>query len=333
MLPPQGEILVVSTGKRIALELFTIPPPGAHQLGAQPRQRRLYTPHPSENAPRTYSDVQISQHNIALPGDASLATAICPHAEPAPIYVYALCDEPWRVTMFRLWPQRVRDALVRDFSDELDVDAFAAELEGELLDAGAPPGREPGATPRSRGLLERTTFRFHVEPRLGSWITPNVFTHKLVSAPTAPQDQPRMRVLPGCAHALLVGTDADDRALAPRLFNLWTFADMHEPPPRGARWPDDARRGAAAAHERVHELGGTAPPRRDGNAVAPLLSAECVDIRWTFWQSGLVAIAWDDWAGRVCMVSKASPSTLYVLDYAFVPRLGGLSWAFFLRHS
>ncbi|KAI0312791.1 hypothetical protein OF83DRAFT_613457 [Amylostereum chailletii] len=295
ILPPQREILIVRTNSHnkanpITLELFTLPPSDTRLEAVPPRSIRRHW----EEC--LFQDVQISSHGLPLAHDQSVLASLCSHSEPPPIYIYAVTLEPWGMICYRLWPERVVRDQVRSF-----VPGVAA----------------PDHSDQPLPALADTTFRYNVVP-----------AHSLDQvrsriAFNGNDPNQRLRFLAGSVRPLLYGVDIDDRSIAPTLLGLYSYVDLHEPPDSGingqlARWPEDVARRKAAVRELerfAHKE--TSKRRSSQERIAGLTDRvlKCIPM----FDVGLVAIEWEDWTGKLCLVLKGEPAMIYMFEYAHTP--------------
>ncbi|KAI0311084.1 hypothetical protein OF83DRAFT_1177920 [Amylostereum chailletii] len=320
ILPPQREILIVRTNSYnkadpITLELFTLPSSGTRLKAVYARSIKRYW----EGC--YFQDVKISYHGLPLACDQSVLASLCPHAEPPPLYIYTVTLEPWGTACYRLWPERVTREQVRSFVPGVDRDALVAQgVQPDLLIEGEDTHYDlhyplNGVVPS----LADTTFRYHVVP-------PHPRDRiRFKSEFTGDGPNQRLRFLAGSVRPLLYGVDIDDRSIAPTLLGLHAYADLYGPPDsvvdrQLARWPQDlARREAAARVYESFARGEVSKRRNDDQCIVGLVPVDRVQKDIPVFNVGLVAIAWEDWTAKLCLVSQREPTTIYMLEYAHTP--------------
>ncbi|KAI0058452.1 hypothetical protein BV25DRAFT_1919333 [Artomyces pyxidatus] len=359
ILPTQRELLVVRTNDKntrhpVFLEVYRIPCDGEmRDDGSGP---------PPEAKARSWNSiyehgrilqVRISAHGLPHPRDASVHATRKHHAEPPPVSVYMVveADNFWGTRQYRLWPERVPTAGVRDLEPMLSfteaVQLFEAEAEvtipltdlqnllpdsqdGVNLEADTVTSSETGTpaphdamvvtgtpTPNTASgtngtpirasapvPISETTFRFPVRGDNVSRIAYQL------GAP----ERIRLHFLPGVARALVYGTDPEDRTIAPSLKGFYAYTDHFRPPAPDARWPEDGAWRAAAEAECEWADAAMAPrTQKDGAlAVLPILGVRQMHP----FHGGVLAMDWEDCAGKLCFTSGQEPGTVYMLEFA-----------------
>ncbi|TFY68758.1 hypothetical protein EVG20_g3436 [Dentipellis fragilis] len=151
---------------------------------------------------------------------------------------------------------------------------------GTAEDATPPPPPPPPPA-------EETYFRYNMGHNPGDF-TETVFRF------LAPQEQ-KLHVFPGARRSLLIAPTAEDVAADER----WPYdRAQHEAAAADRAWIHTAYKQRALEYP-IHPLN---PP------LAPMFG------------EGLVTAAWDEWSGRLCLVSAKAPRTIDVLNYAWAPR-------------
>jgi len=250
------------------------------------------------------------------------------HAEPLPVSVFVVVQDPWHTVQFRLWPERILKAEVGQFrSDskwqaEMQAAAPAADAEeGEIAavlegnpgngqdDAMAVDELTPPVTPQDQSPqppspppvpLNDTTFRFQL---YGPFF--RIILYKYSANATFGM----LHILPGTNRPLLVGIQAGDQRASPALHDLWAYADLIPPPALHARWPEDGERCVAGEAEHGW-VDATLKSRKSPAAVAQLaLLPHAICKKFSH---GLITIEWGTW-------SMDKPTMIYL--FQFVPML------------
>ncbi|KAI0267454.1 hypothetical protein BC834DRAFT_981840 [Gloeopeniophorella convolvens] len=351
IIAPQRELLVVRNDPKdkkspLALELYRIPDDST--VSSQPANVQVVWPR-SVHTIATGSNlthISISSAPSLIDGEDATA-ALTAHAEPPPVSVYLVMQDPWHTVQFRLWPERVPKAEVGVFRPDTEwqaemqaaLVAAAAAEEGEVEEAiaddddddddddaqddandedtaedamavdaaAAPAAPPPPPPPPPRVPLEDTTFRFQL---YGPFF--KIISYKYSANPALGA----LRILPGTTRPLLVGTQAGDRRATPALHDLWAYADLIPPPAPHARWPEDGGRRAAGEAERGWV--DAALRMRESPAAVAQLPLPPRAVREKF-SRGLVALEWDDWCMAMCAVCIDEPKEIYMFQYVPTP--------------
>ena len=258
------------------------------------------------------------------------AAVLTAHAEPPPVSIFVVMQDPWQTVQFRLWPERIPKAEIGQFRPdnewqaEMQAGAAAgaggeegevvAELEVDPEDAMAVDGDTTPTTsqggspsPLPPVPLKDTTFRFQL---YGPFF--KIISYKYSANATLGT----LRILPGTTRPLLVGIQAGDRRATPALHDLWAYADLVTPPAPHARWPEDQERRAAGEAERGWV--DVALRTRESPAAVAQLALPPRAVREKF-SHGLVAIDWDDWSMNLCGVCVDEPNMIYLFQFAPTP--------------
>jgi len=271
--------------------------------------------------------VSISTVPLSTDGEDA-AVVLMAHAEPPPVLVFVVVQDPWHTVQFRLWLERILKAEVGQFcSDskwqaEMQVAAPAADAEeGEVAavlkgnpgdsqdDAMAVNELTPPITPQDQSPqppllppvpLNNMTFHFQL---YGPFF--KIISYKYSANVTFSM----LRILPGMNWPLLVGIQAGDWCASPALHDLWAYTDLVPPPVLHVRWPEDGK--CCMAGEAEHRwVDTTLKSCESPAAVAQLTLLPCAICKK--FSHGLVVIKWGDW-------SMDKPTMIYL--FQFVPML------------
>ncbi|KAA1474518.1 hypothetical protein DENSPDRAFT_804243 [Dentipellis sp. KUC8613] len=225
----------------------------------------------------------------------SLLDKLNQHIEMPTISVYCIHEDPWQMLHLRLKPRRM--PLHPPPPPPTPVDENGEPIEGTWPPVPPPP--PPVEETIQRYGLMSDSFDY----------TPNHFSGE--------QDR-ALHIFPGATRCLLMGTMIDDRSAHPVPVSFFSYADMDGPTQEDIdadeEWPYDKEQHEAAAAERAWI---DAAYRQRGRS-CPIRSLH-PPLAYMF-EDGVVASAWDEWSGRLCMVPAAEPQKVYVFEYAHAPR-------------
>ncbi|KAA1474527.1 hypothetical protein DENSPDRAFT_841126 [Dentipellis sp. KUC8613] len=275
--------------QRMTLEIFDLPDDGK-DIADFPH---FYEP----SIRNTFTSFSISEY---IPPSTyyhpSLLRKLDQNIEMPHISIFAVMENPWELLQIQLKARRMPLHPQPDLAPGGEGEAEGA--------APAPPPPPPPA--------EQTYFQYTMG------FDPGDFTETLFRF-AAPQNQ-KLHVFAGARRSLLMGTKMDDRTIHPVPVTFLSYADFEPPSAEDLaadeRWPYDRAQHEAAAAERAW-IAAAYKQRSLEYPVQPLNPP----LAHVF-EEGLVAAAWDEWSGRLCLVSAKDPRTLQVLDYAWGPREG-----------
>ncbi|TFY68765.1 hypothetical protein EVG20_g3431 [Dentipellis fragilis] len=293
VLPAQHEILVVRTarwdrtsGGLLSMEMYVLPDKGPSPMQStpfvEPTSIRLH-----EVKDGTFGDVGISGYNTPSSYDGSVLSPLYQHTAPPPLTVYAVVEGQHRIVHCRI--NSLRIPRIRP---DCPID----------WDAESNPSVRPRHGHRWPLSVEETKHIFDISLAK---------VHE--QACSLLQDQ-RIRILPGATRALLVGTAYDDpttEASAVKLYsftNAWPDQNVEEGGHLRWRFDKERRKVIEAQRAWVDAVYGV----RD----RPIALLDVGDNLRESFEKGLVTIAWDEWSGRVCAVSRADPQKVYAFECA-----------------
>ncbi|TFY68769.1 hypothetical protein EVG20_g3429 [Dentipellis fragilis] len=225
----------------------------------------------------------------------SLLRKLSQHIEMPTISIYCIHEDPWQLLHLRLKPRRM--PLHPPPPPPIPVDENGEPVEGAWPPLPSPP-------PPVGETIQRYS------------LTSDGFDYRPIQF-SGEQDR-ALHIFPGATRCLLMGTMMDDRSVHPVPVSFFSYADMDIPTQddidADENWPYDKEQHEAAAAERAWI---DAAYRQRGRS-CPIRSLH-PPLAYMF-EDGVIASAWDEWSGRLCMVPAAEPQKIYVFEYAHAPR-------------